>query len=340
MDVQELLPEIKMGKKRNYIGSTIRRLTDLILDLAQLGEIGQEALSNYGLGDSHVLQLVQSGWAISTPYALVATPRLLNVLPIENRESLNELLHLSHWDYQGWGNFEQKAFHLPASPRYPQLDFRYIYTPKSNSMVQDTLWRPIWLVNYLPEDDWDDWEISTLMQTYPCRREAKLYIHSALPIQNIYGGIPEAQDAVWKTAFYWLALQLMILSDPQTGGLYDPPIQVSLSNDWRDNSIARLYLQGEYIGDLVDCLESLMACFHWVWVNRSGNTAQDQQAVLGLLRLLLKIDIAELGKDGRLQFTDDCRLQLFESQAKARLHYLNSKDARDQLRQVIKEMSR
>jgi hypothetical protein len=340
MDVQELLPEIKMGKKRNYIGSTIRRLSDLILDLAQLGEIGQEALSKYGLGDSHVLQLVQSGWAISTPYALVATPRLLNVLPIENRESLNELLHLSNWDYQGWGNFEQKAFHLSASPRYPQLDFKYIYTPKSNSMVQDTLWRPIWLVNYLPEDDWDDWEISTLMQTYPCRREAKLYIHSALPIQNIYGGIPEAQDAAWKTAFYWLALQLMILSDPQTGGLYDPPIQISLSNDWRDNSIARLYLQSEYIGDLVDCLEALMACFHWVWVNRSGNTAQDQQAVLGLLRLLLKIDIAELGKDGRLQFTDDCRLQLFESQAKARLHYLNSKDARDQLRQVIKEMSR
>jgi hypothetical protein len=340
VDAPPPLPEIKMGKRRIYTSRTIQRLTDLILDLAQLGEIGPEALSNNGLDDSHVLHLVQSGWAISTPYALVATPHLINVLPIENPESLNQLLHLSKWDFQGWSNFDQKAFHLPASPRYPQLDFRYIYTPKPSSIAQDTIWRPIWLVNYLPEDDWDDWEISTLMHTYPCRREAKFFVHSALPIQNIYGGITEAQEAAWKTAIYWLALQLMIMSDPQTGALYDPPIQVSLSNDWRDNSIARLYLQGEYIGDLVDCLDALIGCFHWVWVNRSGNTAQDQQAVLGFLRLLLKIDIAELGKDGRLQFTDDYRRQLFESQAKARLHYFNSKDARDQLRQAIKEMSR
>jgi hypothetical protein len=204
---------------------------------------------------------------------------------------------------------------------------------------QDALWRPAWLLNYLPENDWDDWEVSTLMQTYSCRREAKLYVHSALPIQNIYGGIAEAQEAVWKTAFYWLMMQLIILSDPNTGGLYDPPIHISLSNDWRDGSTARLYLQDEYLGDLVDCMEPLMTCFRWAWVNRSGNTAQDQQSILGLLRLLLKIDIAELGKDGRLQFTDSYRRKLFESQQKAQLAYRGSKDARDQLREAIKEIN-
>lgn len=339
-DGQLPLPEIKMGKKRNYIGSTIRRLTDLILDLAQLGEIGPEALSNYGLGDSHVLQLVQSSWAISTPYALVATPHLLNVLPVQNQEELNQLLHLSTWDYQGWGNFDQKAFHLSASPRYPQLDFRYIYTSKPAAIAQDTLWRPVWLVNYLPDDDWDDWEIANLMHAPIKQREAKLYVHSTIPIQNIYGGLAEAQEAVWKTAFYWLMLQLIILSDPQTGATYDPRISLTLSNGWREDSRARLFLQGEYLGDLVDCLETMLARFRWVWVNRANSVEEDQGALLGLLRLLLKIEVAELGKDGQVQFTDAYRSQLFESQAKARLQYINSREARDQLREAIKEMSR
>ncbi|TRZ50177.1 DUF3427 domain-containing protein, partial [bacterium] len=105
-DERPQLPERKMGTKKNFIGNTIQRLTDLILDLAQLGEVGSKALKGYGISDSHLLQLLQSTLVISTPYAMVATPRLLSMLPIENRETLNELLHLSNWDYRGWGDFD------------------------------------------------------------------------------------------------------------------------------------------------------------------------------------------------------------------------------------------
>ncbi|TRZ47829.1 hypothetical protein D4S03_10985, partial [bacterium] len=208
----------------------------------------------------------------------------------------------------------------------------------SYPIADENLWRPAWLVNYMPESDWDDWEVSNLMETTPSHRESKLFVHSALPIQNIYGGIPEVQEAAWKTAFYWLMLQLLILSDPETGAVYDPQISVTLSDSWRDGSNARLYIQGDYIGDLADSLETLLSPFRWVWVNRSHNDNQDQQAVMGLLRLLLKIDIAELGKDGRVQFTNAYRSQLFQSQAKAQLCYRSSKEARDRLRDAIKEM--
>lgn len=329
-----------MYRSKYYKPQTIRAITNLILELAHLGEVSLGGITSNGLCDYHVIQLIQSGWAIPTPYALVATPRMVNELPIPDRETLNEKLNLSSWDTQGWAGFHQKIFRLPGNHRFPQFDYEYMYTIKPGDFTKDVLWRPTWLVNYMPEEDWDDWEISNLMHAPLKQREAKLYVHSAIPIQNIYGGLTEVQEAVWKSAFYWLMLQLIILSDPQTGATYDPRISLSLSNSWRDGSAARLYLQGEYIGDLVDCLEAMLSCYHLSWVNRTESMEQDQQAVLGLLRLLLKIEIAELGKDGQVQFTDDYRRQLFESQAKARLHYLNSKDARDQLRQAIKEMSR
>jgi len=94
------------------------------------------------------------------------------------------------------------------------------------------------------------------------------------------------------------------------------------------------------LGELVDCLEPILACFGWVWVNRNGDPIQDQQAILGLLRFFLKLEITELSKDGRVQFTEEYRRQLFESQTKARLQYMNSKDARDQLRDAIKELKK
>jgi len=339
VEEKQTLPEIKMYRNKYYKPQTINAIIDLILNLAQLGEIQLKDIW-YGLKEYHLLQLIQSGWAIPTPYALVATPRFLDVLPLPDREALMDLLQLTKWNTAGWANFDLKALQLPTLHRFPELGFEYMYNPKPNVLTQDSLWRPVWLVNYLPEEDWDDWEVSHLKQTDQSRREAKLYVHSALPIQNIYGGIPEAQDASWKTPFYWLMLQLLILSDPGTGNVYDTKIFVDLSDGWRDGSIARLFLDGEYVGDLTDCLETLFSEFHWVWVNRSGAASQDHQAVLGLLRLLLKIDIAELGKDGRVQFTDAYRSQLFQSQAKAKLYYHSSKEARDQLRDAIKEMSK
>lgn len=333
------LPERKMFRTKFYKAQTIRAMTNLILDLAQLGEISLEGNSGKDLHDYHVLQLIQSGWAIPTPYALVATPRMLGVLPIPNRETLRKVLRLADWDTQGWAGFDQKAFHMTTDRHYPKLSYDYIYTLKTANFTEDPLWRPVWLVNYLPEEDWDDWEVLNLMHELPKRREKKLYVHSVIPIQNVYGGLTEAQDAVWKSALYWLMLQLLILSDPETGALYDPQISLHLSEGWRDGSAARLFLQGEYIGELADCLPDLMAPFKWVWVNRSDSASENNQACLGLLRLLLKIEIAELAKDGRLAFTDPYRRQLFENQAKARLHYLHSKESRDKLRETIKEMA-
>jgi len=337
-DEKPKLPESKMSYKRKYISSTIDRLTKLILDLAQLGEI--ESISRYGLGDNHLVQLVESGWATLTPYSIVVTPHLLNVLPLENKDMLYNLLHLYRYDLNGWGNYEQKAFNLSCELRFEKLGYDYIYTPKPNSIADDKVWRPAWLVNYMPEIDWEDWEVSDLMQSDACRRDSKLFVHSTLPIRNIFGSIPEVQEAAWKTAFYWLMLQLLILSDPETGAVYDPHISLTLSDGWRDGSIARLFLQKDYVGDITDKLEALLSPFKWVWVNRSHDGNQDQQAVLGLLRLLLKIDVAKLGTDGCLQFTDSYRNQLFQSQAKAQFYYRSSKEARDKLRDTIKEMGR
>jgi len=326
--------------RRGFISNTVQKVADIVLYLAQYGEIGPETFDGFGLNESHFLQIVQSGWAIATPYALIATPRLINLLPIENKDHLNEVLCLSSMDGSGWGNFDQLAFHLATLNRYPKLSFDYIYSSKSPDLTQDELWRPVWLVNYLPEEDWDDWDPNKFNLVPSIQREGKLYVHSVIPVQNVYGGITDLQDAVWKSAFYWIILQLIVLSDPQTGALYDPPIHLSLSNDWRDGSSARLYLQNEYIGDLGECIGPLMACFNWVWVNRSGNVSQDQQAILGVFRLFLKINIAELGSGGQVQFTDYYRQKLFESQQKAQLAYRGSKDARNKLREVIKEINR
>lgn len=329
-----------MYRQKFYKPRMIKAMMDLILDLAQVGEVSLYDFHNPGLYDQHILQLVQSGWAISTPYALIATPRMLNTLPIPDRDALKDLLQLTDRDTQGWAGFDQKAFHLATDQRFPQLSYDYIYNLKTANITEDPLWRPVWLVNYLPEEDWDDWEVIHLMHEVPKRREVKLHVHSVIPIQNVYGGLAEAQEAVWKSALYWLMLQLLILSDSETGALYDPQIFVYLSDGWRDDSTARLFLKSEYIGDLANCLPGLMAPFKWVWVNRSESASENNQACLGLLRLLLKIEIAELAEDGRLIFTDAFRRLLFENQTKARLHYLHSKEARDKLRETIKEMAR
>ncbi len=335
-----LVKDGTMYRSKYYKFRTITGLVDLLQDLILLGEVMNEQKNKYLLTDYHYLVLLESGLVLANPKSLVASSRLINMLPLDNVDELLSILNLSIWDGNSWPNLPEKAFNLVIQDKHP-LDHRYAITPKHIVIYEDNICRPVFLYDYLAGlDEWEDWTIDAIAKVNRIYTEPKLFVHSTLPIQNIYGGLAEVQDAVWKTALYWTTMQLLILSDSVTGGVYDPQISIRLSDGWRDGSVTRLYLQGEYIGDLADCLEGLLEPFHWLWVNRSDNAAQNHQAILGLLRLLLKVQITELDKDGRLHFSDHYRSQMFESQSKAQLYYRSSKDARDKLREAIKEMSR
>jgi len=323
---------------RNYIYSTISQLKKFFIDLILLGEIRHDKLGKYYLNDSHKLDILESGLVCSNPFSWVASPRLLSMLPIADIKEFESKLSIDEWEY-GWRNFPERAFRLENAQIFSQLNYDYANTPKQETFYEDNICRPVFLYQYLPSEDWEDWSIDKFLKLHRLYTEPKLFVHSTLPIQNTYGGLVEFQDAVWRAAFYWLMMQLIILSDTETGVVYDPQISVYLSEGWRDSSAARLFLRGECIGELADCLPNLMASFKWVWVNRSDSASENNQACLGLLRLLLKIEIAELAKDGRLIFNDAYRRQLFENQAKARLHYLHSKEARDKLRETIKGLA-
>lgn len=328
-----------MYRARYYKQDAIKEIRRLLNDLIHVGEVITDQYSSYRLSDYHYFDLVRSGFIGINPYSIVATPRLINLLPLEKANDLLEKLNVSKWDRNSWANLPEKGFHLSVPEKY-LLTNEYTLKVKSPTVYEDPITRPVFLYNYLENfDDWDDWTIENLIKGERVIHEPKYFVHSVLPIQNQYGGLSEIQDAVWKTAFYWLILQLIILSDPETGVLYDPQISIHLSDGWRDDSLARVYLEGEYLGELIDCLPKLMTSFKWVWVNRNENDRICNQSCLGLLRLLLKIDIAELAIDGRLKFTDDYRRKLFEDQTNARLHYLHSKEARDKIRETIKEMA-
>lgn len=335
------IKEQSMYKAKYYKTSTVNAFIDLLKDLTLLGEVQFEQKDAYYLTDYHFIDLMRSTFVLANPHALVASPKLINLLPLENINYLLRQLSLSSYYGDGWPNFPEKAFKLSIEERYPQLNQQYILIPKPDIIFEDKIPRPVFLFNYFNNhNDWEDWTIDSLFKLHRVYTEPKLFVHSTLPIQNLFGGLSEVQLAVWKSAFYWVMIQLLVLSDTQTGAMYDPKISLFLSNGWQDNSQARLYLQDEYLGELVDCLEPILACFGWVWVNRNGDPIQDQQAILGLLRFFLKLEITELSKDGRVQFTEEYRRQLFESQTKARLQYMNSKDARDQLRDAIKELKK
>lgn len=335
------IKEQGMYKPKRYKTATIDSLTDLLNDLISIGEIPIDQLNAYWLPDYHYLDLLRSTFVLANPMALLASPRYINLFPLENAYELLSKLSLSRYWGEDWPNFSIKAFNLSINEKYSLLDHRYSLVPIPENIYEDIIPRPVFLYNYFSnQDDWEDWEIEELFKLRRVYTAPKLFIHSTLPIQNLYGGIVEIQQAVWKSALYWIMLQLIILSDPQTGTVYDPQISLFLSNGWKEDSVARLYLQDEYIGELVDCLDPFLTRFNWVWVNRSGNPVQDQKSILGILRLLLKINIAELGRDGRIQFVDEYRQQLFESKSKEQINYRNSKEARDQLREAIKELKK
>ena len=330
-----------MYKAKYYKEATVRAFVDFLNDLTLIGEIPYDQRDAYWLTDYHFLDIMRSTLVLANPLAFVASPKLINSLPLENIGDLIGRMNLSTYYGDSWPMFSQRAFNLQIAEKYPQIEQRFSLYPVPETIFEDQMTRPVFFYNYFSGNkDWEEWTIDSLFKLHRVYTEPRLFVHSVLPIQNLYGGLPEAQNAVWKSALFWVMIQLIILSDPQTGAVYDPKIHLALSDGWKDHSLARLYLQEEYLGDLVDCLEPLLGCFNWIWVNRTGDPTQDQQAILGIFRLLLKLDMAELGKNGRVQFTDGYRSRLFESQEKARLAYQGSKDARDQVREAIKEMSR
>lgn len=337
-------PQIKeqaMYQPNRFRSSTVDGLVDVLNDLTMIGEISISQIDSWKLNYFHFFELLRSTLVSANHLSILASPRLLNLLPIQNINEILRKLSLSSYSCDNWPYLAQNASTIQIEEKYKKLDQNYFLQPKPEIIYEDKIHRPVFYFNYFSkQNDWEDWTIEEIFKLHRVYTEPKLFVHSTLPIQNLYGGMVEIQQAVWKSALYWIMLQLMVLSDTQTGAMYDPKISLFLSNGWQDNSQARLYLQDEYLGELVDCLEPMLSCFGWVWVNRNGDPIQDQQAILGLLRFFLKLEITELSKDGHVQFTEEYRRQLFESQTKARLQYINSKDARDQLRDTIKELKK
>lgn len=337
-------PQIKeqaMYQPNRFRTSTVNALIDVLNDLTMIGEIPISQIDSWKLNYFHFFELLRSTLVSANHLSVLASPRLLNLLPIQNINELLRKLSLSSYSCDNWPYLAQNASTIQIEEKYNKLDQNYYLLPKPETIYEDKTPRPVFYFNYFSNhNDWEDWTIEEIFKLHRVYTEPKLFVHSTLPIQNLYGGLVEIQQAVWKSALYWIMLQLIILSDPQTGTVYDPQISIFLSDGWKEDSVTRLYLQDEYIGDLVDCLDPLLTRFNWAWVNRIGNSSQNQKSILGILRLLLKINIAELDRDGRIQFVDEYRQQLFESKSKEQLNYRNSREARDQLRETIKELKK
>lgn len=323
--------EYKDGIMPGLRYTTINGYRQLFTELYAVGEIPRPSgySNRYGLNDYHYIEVLASGLAIITPYSFIGTPRLFNMMPGDSGNVPNSL-QTNNWDYFAGGFFNANIF-----KRYPEINQDYATVPKTQTIYEDEIWRPVLLYDYLKQqEDWEDWTFSALTALDRVFNEPKKFVHSTLPIENLHGGLQACQDAIWNHPLYWLALQFVILSDTTTGATYDPKIHLSFPTRYTDGGKIQVFLGEEYVGELNDILQKLLPVFRWVWIN------PDEQKLLNLFRLLYKINVFELEYDGRGVFTSDFRKTLFENNTKYSLQYRNSKDARQKIREIIKDSSR
>ncbi len=322
---------------------TIDGLKAVLRLLAFWGEVSIDRLGPLAkLREQHLLMLLQSGLVCATPYSFLASPRMLRFMPFtESEDVLRKTgLQKTEWvDTQAWATFHERAFSQPVPKAFANLGYDYVYTPIPDAIYEDVITRPVWCVPPISESvdlaEWDPWVIIGLSVFV----QGKHFVHGLLVIDEPNSGVAAIRRAIWGSPFYWVALQLLILSDQETGSAYDWKIALDcptiLHRPLESPGTLPISLDGRYVCDLSDVVDEILESFRWVWVNRPNEPAKRQYALLAVLRVLAGVDVLERRPGGRLGLTDSFRKQLFLNTSSHREQYLQSRNARERIREII-----
>lgn len=271
----------------------------------------------------------------------IAAPKLLNVLPVRDENELSKKLKLpGTYDNHGWSKFHFNIHRANIPSRFDALGYDYISVRKPEDYIfEDAVPRPVFFHRYIPDDaDLPDWDLET---KWPggVYSESKAFVHSALPVGSVKSVVEHLRVGVWRNPFYWVVLQMLIFSDPSLGAPYEYKITLNLPDGFDDDGRINVFLNGVLVCDLREVFNEILEGFHWVWVNRWGNEVEEEnwRDIMSVFKLLYKLDILDRQPDGRAVFSDQFRNQLVESTSDFFRLYKRSRDAREQIRGIIKK---
>ncbi len=84
-----------MYKAKYYKKATVRAFVDFLNDLTLIGEIPYDQRDAYWLTDYHYIDLMRSTLVLANPLAFVASPKLINSLPLDKIRDLIGRMNLS-----------------------------------------------------------------------------------------------------------------------------------------------------------------------------------------------------------------------------------------------------
>ena len=329
----------KKAKKIN--NATHFAISQFLSDLWQVGEIANDTLTKkYGLRDYHYNLLIQSGLISWNPESMVITPKFIELLAQRintgnEKPSVMSLLGINN--VRDWDEFHSKTFFREVDIISQSVGDVYLSKPKTPNIWDDPVSRPCILIDYLnsPAEergqvDPSDWNIDFMMRLDPIFLENKRYIHSTLPIGNGLDPLTSIQNAIWENPFFALGIQLTILSDPQTGGVYEYKTSLVLLDGFNDNGKLNLYMNGDYVCDLRDILNDMFINFRWDWINK-------EEDFIKVFMLLNKIGVLEKERDGRVVFTDEFRDKLFLKSSTQSHNFRQTRPYRAWLRELLKQ---
>lgn len=308
---------------------TIDSIVEILMDLTLVGEISNESLGEYQLSELYRLRILLTGLALGNAEGIIASPRLFNLDPVSSGSELCEKLGIPRWDRKAWATFPDKIFASINQDNYPQLDYRYAYTPIPKQIFEDNLPRPVLLYKYISsKDNFDEWHFKKIIDDWRVYSEPKGFVHSTLPIKDPESGIGSFQEAIWNNPFYWSALQLLILSDPLTGSTYEFKTSLALIDGFDQKGKLNIYLENQYICDFRNLLRDILDHFQWIWINKTVD-------VMHIFKLLYKIEVMDIERDGRAVLNKEfCKL-LLESTSIHNKNYKLSRSPRDWIREVL-----
>jgi len=309
------------------LNDTIERLISFLKSLAYLGEIS----SNYGLSESHRYMVLRSGLAICTMDGFVVTPRLLNLFPADHfDESLSDL-NLSPNNTREWGNFEEKIHSVHVEDRFEQLGFQYAFIPKTELIFEDHITRPVFYYRYIDnQTEIAEWDFADMLDIGYPYIEPKTFVHSTLPVNRSDYGLSAFQLSLWHNPFYWTVLQLLLLSDYQTGSAYEYKIHLVLLDGFDNDGKLNIYFNNEYVCDFRMLLKDIFSHFNWIWINPTDE-------IMGIFKLLYKLDVMDKERNGRAILTNEYRCEMLERNSKHAYQYRLSRAPRDWMREMIKK---
>lgn len=310
---------------------TIAGILELLNDLARVGEISNRCLSPYPIPDFYWIKIYRSGLVFSNSEAIIASPFLLSCLPFPNKWKLSEKLGLSWRSNSTWGKFPTNLILPNIGDQFKILDFQYAYKPISDPIFEDTIDRPVFLYKYISNDaDFEEWTLEKITDDWRVYSEPKKYVHGTLPIDDLTTAMTSLQKGVWHHPIYFIALQLLLLSDQQTGSTYEHKISLVLLDGFDKDGKLNIYINNDYICDFRKLLPIILEHFRWVWVNKSDD-------VMHVFKLLYKCEIMEKERDGRVCLTDEFRRGLLESNSPHYQYYKQSRPPRDWIRELLKQ---